>query len=87
MQTKFNPAEKLTQIKGKDYLEVKWRLVWLREEHPDWGVETEVVERGNGWALCKATIKNADGRVIAILGKAGHTEMVACEVTKGVICP
>lgn len=24
---------------------------------------------------------------IAILGKAGHTDMVACEVTKGVICP
>lgn len=70
MQTKFNPSEKLMSIKGQEYLEVKWRLVWFREEHPDWGIETEVVERGNGWALCKATIKNAEGRVIATAHKA-----------------
>jgi hypothetical protein len=49
---------KLTKIKGKDYLEVKWRLVWLRDSHPDAIVRTEVLEydRINKFAHVKATI-------------------------------
>lgn len=70
MQTKFNPNEKLTNIKGKEYLEVKWRIVWFREDHPDWSIETEVVERGQGWALMKASVKNAEGKVVATAHKA-----------------
>jgi hypothetical protein len=30
----FDPAKHLTNLKGSEYLEVKWRLVWLRNEHP-----------------------------------------------------
>lgn len=62
----FNPNEKITKIKGKDYLEVKWRIVWMREEHPNWSIETDLIERvpGKG-ALVKAVIKNDEGRVMA----------------------
>lgn len=39
----FNPQEHMTNLKGKDYLEVKWRLVWFRETHPQGSIQTEVV--------------------------------------------
>lgn len=61
----FKPEEKLTNIKGKEYLEVKWRLVWMRDRHPDWGIETEIVNAAQGAAQVKATIKNKDGRILA----------------------
>ena len=31
----FRASRYLTKLNGKDYLEVKWRLLWLRTEHPD----------------------------------------------------
>lgn len=52
----FNPAAHMMQFKGRDYLEVKWRLVWLRSEHPRAQVVTELVELGNGVAVFKATV-------------------------------
>lgn len=61
----FNPTEHLTQIKGKDYLEVKWRLVWFRKEHPDWSIQTHVEDRGDGWALMKAVIRDDNQRILA----------------------
>lgn len=43
----FNPREHLINIKnGKgvsEYLEVKWRLVWFRQECPQGTIETEIV--------------------------------------------
>jgi hypothetical protein len=65
MADKFDASKYLSDIHGKDYLEVKWRLVWFREDHPDWGIETEVVERVNGGAIMKATVKSADGKIVA----------------------
>lgn len=61
----FDAGKYLTDIKGKQYLEAKWRLVWFREVHPDWSIESEVVEHVPGGALVKATIKDANGRVMA----------------------
>ncbi len=37
----FNPSEHLTKLQDKDYLEVKWRLVWFREKYPHGRIETE----------------------------------------------
>lgn len=40
----FDPAQHLTPArKGgpADYLQVKWRIVWLRHEHPDAEISTE----------------------------------------------
>lgn len=37
----FEPHRYLTQISGRDYLEVRWRLLWLRSEHPDAVIETD----------------------------------------------
>ncbi len=44
ISTKFDPKEHLTKSKGnKDYLEVKWRLVWLCEQQPKYTIHSEVV--------------------------------------------
>lgn len=66
---KFNPDEHLVKIKGQQYLPVAWRLVWFREEHPQWGVETRILERGNGWVVVRAVIKDEEGRIRATAHK------------------
>ena len=69
---------------GKFYLPAAYRIAWFRDECPDWGVSTVIVEGGEeaGFATVKATIYNAEGRVIATGHKtesrkdfpAGHVE-------------
>lgn len=61
----FKPNDHLMQIKGRDYLQVQWRIVWMREEHKDWGIETEIVKSAPGAAQVKATIKDGEGRILA----------------------
>ncbi|KXS42982.1 MULTISPECIES: hypothetical protein [unclassified Candidatus Frackibacter] len=63
----FNPKKHLTKVKGKDYLEVKWRLVWFREEHPHYGIDTEflILDMDQGIAVCQATISNEEGQDLA----------------------
>lgn len=39
----FSPEQHLRSLKGQQYLDVKWRLMWLREEHPDARITTEMV--------------------------------------------
>jgi len=63
----FNPNEHLISLKGKAYLEVKWRLVWFRQEHPHWGIKTELVkfDPDAKYAIFHATITDENGRVVA----------------------
>lgn len=44
MANTFNPQEHMMKLKNKDYLQVMWRLVWFREEHPDWCINTVLAE-------------------------------------------
>lgn len=55
----------LLNLKGKQYLEVKFRLVWFREEHPDWSIETELMNVTDSSAYARATVRDDSGRVIA----------------------
>lgn len=55
----------LLNLRGKEYLEVKYRLVWFREDHPDWSIETELVSVTDVSAYAKATIRDESGRIIA----------------------
>lgn len=55
----------ILDLRGKDYLEVKYRLVWFREEHPMWSIETEFVSTTDKSSTAKATIRDESGRVIA----------------------
>jgi len=62
----FNPNEHMMNLKGKDYLQVMWRLVWFREDHPDWCIDTTLMEHttGDGAVFC-AKILDADGRQVS----------------------
>jgi hypothetical protein len=64
----------LLSLKGKEYLEVKYRLVWFREEHPDWAIETNLVSATKSEACAKATIKDEQGRVVATSHKCETLE-------------
>lgn len=69
MNTKKGTELPLLNLRGKDYLEVKYRLVWFREEHPTWGIETEFLYQGEAAAIAKATIKDDAGRILATAHK------------------
>ncbi|MDQ4044286.1 MAG: hypothetical protein M3173_02405 [Chloroflexota bacterium] len=57
----FNPQDHVTIVDGAAYLEVKWRLVWLREQHPDATIETEMVESSRDHAIFKAFVRLPNG--------------------------
>ena len=57
----FNPNEHMMNLKGKDYLQVAWRLVWLRDEHPDYGINTDALTIDEEHAIFKAVITDANG--------------------------
>jgi hypothetical protein len=65
----FNPKPHLIDIRGKQYLEVKWRLVWLRQAHPDWAIDTELLDITDP-VIVRATLRDTEGRLIA----SGHAE-------------
>jgi len=54
--TVFEPARFLSRVNGSEYLEVKWRLVWLRDRHPDASVETELVSLVDDTAVFRAKV-------------------------------
>lgn len=57
----FNPNEHMMQLKGRDYLQVAWRLVWFREDHPDWSIDANILEADAEHAVFKATICDENG--------------------------
>jgi hypothetical protein len=62
--SKFNPQTYMTKVKGKDYLEVKYRIHWFRTEHPSWDIRTEIVnlDLEKGIALVRADILDETGK-------------------------
>lgn len=52
----FDAAKHLTKVSGRDYLEVKWRLVWLRTEHPDAQIATEMMQHEKNAAVFRARV-------------------------------
>ena len=57
----FNPSEHLEDIKGKQYLGVRWRIAWFRAEHPDGSIDTEMVERTPDQAIFRAKVESMTG--------------------------
>lgn len=57
----FDPSRHLSLVNGKEYLEVKWRLVWLRNEHPDAVIETELYSHANQEAVFRAKVSIPGG--------------------------
>ena len=73
-QTAFDPSRYLTKVGSADYLEVKWRLVWLRETHPDAVIETELVSNGDQMAVFKARVTIPGGGSATGFGSEGYND-------------
>lgn len=59
----FDAKSKITKMQGKDYLEVKWRIAWFRDEHPKGAILTELASHDP--VIVKATILDDDNRVMS----------------------
>lgn len=59
----------LMDVKGKPYLQVAYRLVWFRKEHPTWGIETEVHALADKAVIFRAKIVDENGKIIATATK------------------
>ncbi|HEY3268432.1 MAG TPA: hypothetical protein VGM37_16045 [Armatimonadota bacterium] len=64
----FNVKRHLIRVQGgREYLPVAYRLVWFREDHPDWGIDTKpiLLDVDKGVAVFQASVYNAEGRLMA----------------------
>jgi hypothetical protein len=68
----YNAAEHMMNLKGKDYLPVAARIVWLRRDHPDAIIRTALVEwdKAEGFAMYRAEVTLPSG---------GHAEATATQ--------
>lgn len=59
----FDANSHLIDLKGKSYLQVMWRLVWFREEHPSWNIDTklESFDHEKNHAIFSAKIYDENG--------------------------
>ncbi len=61
----FDPRTYLRRIRVRgsevEYLDVKWRLVWLRSEHPDAHVITDMISNDNNAAVFRAEVTLPNG--------------------------
>lgn len=55
----------VVNIHGKAYLTVARRINDFREQHPDYGVHTEILSIDESTVVCRATITDANGRQIS----------------------
>jgi hypothetical protein len=55
----YDPSKHLMKLQGKDYLEVKNRIIWLRTEHPDAIITTQVeeIDWDKGYAIFHARVE------------------------------
>lgn len=57
----FNANEHLMDLKGKQYLQVMWRLVWFREEKPLWSIDTKLEQLTENHAVFSAKVSDENG--------------------------
>jgi hypothetical protein len=60
----FNPKQYLIKLQGKEYLEVRWRVVWFRETHPTGAITTELIAT-EPTVIVRAQVHGGDGVLLA----------------------
>ena len=73
-QSNFDPSRYLTKVGSSDYLEVKWRLVWLREAHPGATIDTELVSHDDQMAVFRARVSIPEGGSATGWGSEGYND-------------
>lgn len=59
----------LLDLRGKDYLQVAWRIVWFREENPGWGIVTSPIKMEQDYTIFRADIINENDFTISTAHK------------------
>lgn len=72
--TTFDPRRFVTRVGGADYLEVKWRVYWLRTQHPDAVISTDLVSHENNVAVFKAHVSIPGGGSSTGWGSEGYDD-------------
>jgi hypothetical protein len=70
----FDPRRFVTRVGGADYLEVKWRVYWLRTQHPDAVISTEMISHENNVAVFKAHVSIPGGGSSTGWGSEGYDD-------------
>lgn len=70
----FDPRRFVTRVGGADYLEVKWRVYWLRTQHPDAVITTELHSHDNSVAVFKAMVDIPGGGYATGWGSEGYDD-------------
>lgn len=70
----FDPRRFVTRVGGADYLEVKWRVYWLRTQHPDAVITTELISHQNSVAVFKAHVSIPGGGSSTGWGSEGYDD-------------
>jgi hypothetical protein len=52
----FDPNDHMTNLSGKKYLEIKWRIVWFREVWPNGTIHVEHIHLDETSAIFRATV-------------------------------
>ena len=63
--TKKGTELPLLDLRGKPYLTVPYRVLWAREDMPELGFETEIIDHNDNKSIVRATIRNEAGRILA----------------------
>lgn len=57
-------SKKAIKMQGRDYLEVKWRIVWFREEHPKGGIHTRSISITPDEAVIHASVRDGEDNIL-----------------------
>jgi hypothetical protein len=70
----FSHQQYLENREGVPYLPLKWRLAWLRAEHPQAKISTRLVSHKDGIAVFKARVELPEGGAATSWGVKAHPE-------------
>lgn len=70
----FDPRRFVARVGGADYLEVKWRVYWLRTQHPDAIISTELISHESNVAVFKAMVSIPGGGSSTGWGSEGYDD-------------
>ncbi len=75
MPTSFNPQEHVRQLEdGRDYMDLKWRLLWLRSHEPEASIETQIVPSSEDEIICRAKLTLRSGASVSAHASASRAD-------------
>ncbi len=75
MRPTFDPREHIRQLEdGREYLDLKWRILWLRSQEPDASIETQIISTSEEEVVCRTSINLRSGASVTAHGSALRSE-------------